>query len=165
MRILLTILFCLPLGAAGAVSDESEEKKEPALTDEAIRELTSEKLDDVTLRLLSNVFENQENAERCVDMRRIDRTHILDDKNVLFYMRGGDIYLNHMPRRCNGLRTADTFMYRTSGSRLCDLDMITKLDRFGSRFQPGISCGLGLFTPVEKEVAKKLRKGMKNRKR
>lgn len=49
-------------------------------------------------------------------------------------------------------------MYRTSLSQLCDLDMITVLNDFGSGFTPGASCGLGRFYPITKEEAKELRK-------
>ena len=58
-------------------------------------------------------------AERCVDLRSIDRTDVVDDYNILFYMRNGDVYVNHLPRRCPGLRRERTFSYRTTLSRLC----------------------------------------------
>lgn len=100
---------------------------------------------------------DEEEAERCVDVRSIDRTDVVDDYNILFYMRNGDIYVNHLPRRCPGLRRERTFSYRTTMSRLCNVDLITVLDRMGSGFQPGVSCGLGLFYPITSEEAQALK--------
>ena len=39
-------------------------------------------------------------------------------------------------------------MYRTSLSVLCDLDLITVLDRGGFGLRPMGSCGLGRFRPT-----------------
>jgi hypothetical protein len=100
---------------------------------------------------------DEEDTERCVDLRAIDRTDVVDDYNILFYMRSGDIYVNHLPRRCPGLRRERTFSYRTTMSRLCNVDLITVLDNMGSGFQPSVSCGLGLFYPITSEEAKALK--------
>ncbi len=93
-------------------------------------------------------------AKHCVSLLRIDRTDIIDDSNILFYMTDGTIYRNQLPHRCPGLRRADSFMYRTSLNQLCDLDIITVLNSLGFGFMRGPSCGLGSFQPVtEDEVA------------
>lgn len=42
-------------------------------------------------------------AEHCVSLRRIDRTEVVDDRNILFHMRGGNVYLNNLPHKCPGL--------------------------------------------------------------
>lgn len=99
-----------------------------------------------------------EDVERCISLRRIDRTEVIDDHNVLFYMRGGTIYRNQLPHRCPGLRHEKTFMYRTSLSQLCDLDVITVLYNHGFGFTPGSSCGLGRFHPITKDEIKALKR-------
>ena len=92
-------------------------------------------------------------SEKCVTVSRIDSTRVLDERNILFFMRGGKIYRNFLPHRCPGLTRRDAFSYRTSTSRLCDVDVITLLRPIGSGFSPGASCGLGKFYPVtEQEV-------------
>ncbi len=73
----------------------------------------------------------EDNSERCINLMRIDHTHILDDSNILFYMRGKKVYINKLSRRCPGLRRADSFMYKTSSSQLCNVDIITALDNIG----------------------------------
>jgi hypothetical protein len=101
---------------------------------------------------------DEDTAERCIPLRSISSTRVVDDHNILFYMRGGDIYRNQLPHRCPGLRNERTFMYRTSLSQLCDLDIITVLNDAGFGFTPGASCGLGRFYPITKEEAKALQK-------
>lgn len=87
----------------------------------------------------------------CVLLRNIDRTDVIDDYNILFYMRGSDIYHVRLPNRCAGLRIADSFMYSTSLSVLCELDVIRPLRHFGGRFTPTGACGLGRFRPIMKD--------------
>lgn len=95
--------------------------------------------------------------ERCISIRSIDRTDVVDDNNILFYMRNGNVYLNRLPHRCPGLRRERTFMYRTTMPRLCDVDIITVLDQAGFGFMPGASCGLGRFYPISEDEAKALK--------
>ncbi len=101
----------------------------------------------------------QEGSKRCVSLARIKRTDVVDDQNILFYMNGRKVYLNKLPHKCHGLARADAFMYRTSMSQLCDLDIITVLNNIGFGFMRGPSCGLGTFS-IDKERAKEL-KGQK----
>lgn len=84
----------------------------------------------------------------CVSLGRIDRTRIVNDSTILFYMLGSDVYVNHLPRRCNGLKRMDAFSYETSIGQLCSLDIIRGLRRLGGSFTPAAACGLGKFVPV-----------------
>src|SRR5690606_17824151 len=43
------------------------------------------------------------NPTRCISTTRLDRTEVVDNETVLFYMRGGDIYRNRLSRSCPGL--------------------------------------------------------------
>lgn len=99
--------------------------------------------------------------EQCLRLSSIDHTDVIDDQNILFYMHGKEIYRNHLPYPCAGLRINDTFMYRTSLNQLCNVDIITVLDNIGFGFSPRNSCGLGLFYPVTKDDAKKLKEQAK----
>lgn len=107
---------------------------------------------------LLKAMDNPDNAERCISLQQVDRTRILDDSDILFYMHGKKVYLNHLPHRCPGLKSAGTYMYRTSLNRLCNVDVITVLHRSGGGFSPGSGCGLGLFYPIDKETARALEK-------
>ncbi len=99
----------------------------------------------------------QDSSERCLSLMRIDHTFVLNDQNILFYLRGRKVYINKLPRRCPGLRRADSFMYKTSLSQLCSFDIVTALDNIGFGFSRGASCGLGKFYPIDSERAKELR--------
>ncbi len=92
-------------------------------------------------------------SERCVNLAALDSTEIIDDRNILFYMRGDQIYRNVLPRRCFGLQRNDAFSYRTNARQLCNVDTITVLQPFGGGLDEGATCRLGPFYPVvEAEV-------------
>jgi hypothetical protein len=103
-------------------------------------------------------FGDADKATRCVHSRYIDKTDVLDDGNILFYMRRGEVYINHMPNRCPGLRHGDVFTYQTSSSELCSVDMITVLERFGTSLRQGATCPLGLFYPIDAKLAQEMSK-------
>jgi hypothetical protein len=89
----------------------------------------------------------------CVDLRRIDHTKVVDDRNILFYMRGGGIYLNRMQHPAIGLDQSDMFAYRTHVGQLCELDTITVLERWGFGLTEGASSTLAKFMPIDKDRA------------
>ncbi len=96
-------------------------------------------------------------VENCVSIARIDHTKIIDDQTIVFYMRGDDIYVNNLPKRCPGLKRADSYSYRTSISQLCNVDLIRVLDSFaGDLPRPGVACGLGKFTLSSPEAVELL---------
>jgi len=84
-------------------------------------------------------------GERCISLARIKSVDVLDNQRILFHMQGGKKLINVLPHRCPGLRKNQPFMYRTSLSELCDLDIITLLDTGGFGLRPMGSCGLGPF--------------------
>lgn len=96
-------------------------------------------------------------SRNCVNVRRISRTDVLDDRSILFYMYGSEIYLNKLPHRCSGLRMADAFSYDVRTSQLCDIDMIRVVRTFGGGLSPGIGCPLGKFQQVSEEQVMFLR--------
>jgi hypothetical protein len=90
----------------------------------------------------------------CIIVSRIDNTDIIDDRTVLFFMRGHkEIYRNYLPHKCPNLEIEDRFGYQVSTSRLCKSDMLTVLPRLGFP----ISCRLGDFQPITKEEVEELR--------
>ncbi len=90
-------------------------------------------------------------TRECVGLRSIDRTRIVNDQTIVFYMLGKDVYVNYLPRRCNGLKRTDAFSYETSLSQLCHLDIIRGLRNFGGSLSPTVACGLGKFVPINEE--------------
>ncbi len=98
-------------------------------------------------------------GERCISVTRLRSTHVLDDRTLLFYMRGGDIYLNVLRYECRGLKIQNRFSYKVIANRLCSVDTITVLESFGTGLSSGISCGLGQFYGITEDEADFLRYG------
>jgi hypothetical protein len=98
-------------------------------------------------------------GERCLVTRRISRTKVVDDRTIIFYMRGTDTYVNILPRSCNGLRRENRFSYQAQSSRLCDIDGIVVLYQAGASLRAGANCKLGLFHPITREDAKAIIEG------
>jgi len=92
-------------------------------------------------------------ASRCVDLRSVDRTEIVNDRTILFYMRDKSILQNRLSHSCPGLRRGQPYMFSVSINQLCDLDTITLLDEMAFGFMQGATCGLGTFTPVSADEA------------
>lgn len=99
----------------------------------------------------------------CINLRDIDRTRILNNQQILFYLRRNRIYLNQLPHKCGGLRRNDTLSYRTSLNRLCRLDSITVLNQTGFGFTRGPTCGLGYFQEIDEVTADFLKETAKRR--
>jgi len=89
----------------------------------------------------------------CISTSRIRNTEIIDDRTILFYLRGGRIYSNVLQRDCPELEREDRFAYVARGGRLCSIDLIQVLPRFGVGFSIGATCALGQFHPVTSEEA------------
>ncbi|HET7132455.1 MAG TPA: hypothetical protein VFJ95_09410, partial [Gammaproteobacteria bacterium] len=71
----------------------------------------------------------------CVVTTSIDHTQAVDDRTILFFMRGKKVYRNYLPRKCPGLQRQNPIMYKTRGNRLCDVDTITVLQQWGARLE------------------------------
>ena len=104
----------------------------------------------------TDVAADDPEAVRCVQLIRVDRTKVVDDENIFFYMKNGTIYRNQLPRACPGLSREERFMYKVPTGRLCDLDIITVLTDFAGGLRPAAGCGLGKFHPVDPEEADEL---------
>jgi hypothetical protein len=100
---------------------------------------------------------DERSRQDCVVLRRIGTTSVIDDRTVLFYMRGGEIYENRLDRACPRLGRAGRFSYSVATGRLCSNDMITVFDPFDPA--PGVTCGLGDFRPILAEEAERLEQG------
>lgn len=77
----------------------------------------------------------------CLATYQIDRTKIVDDSTIIFYMHNGKAWKNTLPHKCSGLKYSNGFSYSTPTDTICsNLQTIKLIDR-------GTTCGLGEFTP------------------
>jgi hypothetical protein len=91
--------------------------------------------------------------ERCISTNRIRETEVIDDRTILFYLRGRQTYVNMLEHNCAGLENAGRFIMETRGGRLCSVDTVTVLLLAGARGMPGMTCFLGDFYPIPREEA------------
>ena len=90
-------------------------------------------------------------AKSCVYLPDVDHTKIVDNRNILFYLRNNTILQNSMREQCYGLHDKTRFTYGTSVlKRLCAGDMITLLaDLSFGGVASANTCKLGMFLPVD----------------
>lgn len=92
--------------------------------------------------------------EACVLLNRVARNVAANDRQVVFFMKGGTNYLNVLDQSCPALKAGDyrfIFQYRTASAkitRLCDYDGFT-VEKQTSR----VGCSLGQFIPITAEEA------------
>ena len=94
--------------------------------------------------------DNPAPSPSCLQLRRIDRTEVVDSRNILFYLKDRTIYQNALPHACATLVDDKPFMYRVTMNQLCDSDVITVLERWTFGFTPTETCMLGDFKLVDK---------------
>jgi len=93
---------------------------------------------------------------RCISPTAIDRTEVIDERTILFHMRGGKVYRNRLAFDCPRLVREKRFSYDLRTNNLCSVDSITVLEYWGASLREGMSCGLGEFYPITKEEAELL---------
>jgi hypothetical protein len=102
-------------------------------------------------------FDFDRTPKKCITTSRIRDTDIIDDRTIVFRMRGNrEVYRNYLPRECPGLERNDRFSHRTMNGQLCDIDTITVLEQFAGRINESFTCRLGEFIPITREEAEEL---------
>lgn len=100
----------------------------------------------------------------CLSVSRIRNTDIIDDRTILFFLRGNkQTYRAYLPRECPGLERNDRFAYEARNGQLCDVDVITVLEQIGVSLTPTFTCRLGKFIPITAEEAQDLKLGQEDR--
>jgi hypothetical protein len=103
-----------------------------------------------------------DNMRECIQVRRIRRAEVLDDKTVAFRMQGSPVYLNILAKECPGLARENRFTYRTTVSALCRMDSIAVLfDDASGGMRTGPGCNLGPFHLISRDDLKALKEAMK----
>ncbi len=92
-----------------------------------------------------------EDGQRCINSRTIRRTDVVDDSNIIFYMRGSKIYLNTLPKTCKGLSDERRFTYGSYTRSLCEFDRISVLKDSTFGAYEGRACKLGRFRLVTQD--------------
>ena len=88
-------------------------------------------------------------AVDCRPIVQIRETRVRNDQVIDFRTGAKKWYRNTLPSSCPSLGFEERFLYKTSLSQLCSVDIITVLHTNGGTLTQGASCGLGKFQPVE----------------
>jgi hypothetical protein len=88
-------------------------------------------------------------ATNCLTRSQYRETRIRDDSTIDFMRNSTSGWRNTLPNRCPGLRSANAFTFRSTGSQICSLDIIHVLETTGGTPRRGTACGLGRFVPIE----------------
>lgn len=84
----------------------------------------------------------------CITTRQIEDVNAVSDRVILFHLKNGRTYRNDLPNACpQATRSGSAFSYRTTGSRLCAVDVV-QIAEPASGFAYG-GCQLGKFTRYE----------------
>lgn len=84
---------------------------------------------------------------RCITIRQIRSTHVIDDRTIHFVMNNRLMFRNELPTTCPGLGFSRAFAHNSRTSQLCSVDTITVVQAGGG--VPGARCGLGMFQPMK----------------
>jgi len=98
-----------------------------------------------------------ERTRNCVSTRRIRRTHIVDDRNLLFYLGTRTVLLNTTQEQCPGLKRDGRFSFSTNSGVLCKGDGIAGMRDALGRTRPVPKCSLGIFYQISREDADAMR--------
>jgi hypothetical protein len=82
----------------------------------------------------------------CLQAEDVDHTHVLNDHQILFYMRGKKIWLNTLHGRCITLPFQEGFVWSSGFPEYCANAEAIRVVRSGE------VCQLGEFTPYEQPV-------------
>jgi len=98
---------------------------------------------------------DQEAASTSIDPRSclahptINRTKILNNRNIVFVTRNDTIYSNELPKQCPGLKRNSLVNYGIANGRLCAGDRFQVLwEASPGNFMPASMCQLGSFRPI-----------------
>jgi hypothetical protein len=79
----------------------------------------------------------------CLQTSQIDRTDIVNDSAIVFFMKGGKAYMNTMRIPCSSLKMEDGFAYMNDVPEICSASQTIRVLRSGN------FCELGQFTPFD----------------
>ena len=85
----------------------------------------------------------------CLPHPTINRTKILNDRNIVFVTQNDTIYNNELPKQCPSLKRTSLVSYNVASGRLCAGDRFQLLWEASPRnFVPAFVCQLGTFRPI-----------------
>jgi hypothetical protein len=85
----------------------------------------------------------------CLPHPTIDRTKVLNDRNIVFVTRDDTIYHNELPKQCPSLKRNSLVNYGIANGRVCVGDRFQVLwETSPGNYLPASMCQLGSFRPI-----------------
>lgn len=137
----LTLSLIASAALTAAACTTAEERSARRATNEAAAELSADgKSFGDGARLAGE-------ARTCVPINQLRNTIVRSDRVIDWQTNGRQMYRTVLAQSCPQLGFEQRFTYATSITQLCAQDIITVLQ--GPGVQPGASCGLAPFQPIE----------------
>jgi hypothetical protein len=96
----------------------------------------------IALACATPLFADTPKAEIvCLDIDHVDHTSVIDGRTILFYVKGGKVWKNTLPRECPSLKFERAFSQEITAGKICSNKQMIRVLRTGTR------CSLGEFTP------------------
>ena len=96
-------------------------------------------------------------SRNCINTRRIRRTYIVDDRNLLFYLGTRTVLLNTIQTQCSDLKRDGQFSWTSNSGVLCKGDRIAGGRNPWGPTGPIARCQLGVFQQISREQADAMR--------
>jgi hypothetical protein len=76
----------------------------------------------------------------CINPTQIRKQTIVSDQDIQFELNTGDVWVNHLPRACSGLKFQQGFTWEVHGTLVCSNKQMIRVK------DEGTICALGEFT-------------------
>lgn len=155
-----TALFVSTLGAGGAWSEipaaeaapdapaDPDDKTAPALVDDILNATTDK--------------DAYVDSPRCLRLHKIRGVQVIDERHIAFRTGRDEYFLVQMQHRCPGLTRESAIAYATNSSRVCELDQLHAVIRFGPTSERlGPACAIPGFQEITREQLTVLRDSLR----
>lgn len=76
----------------------------------------------------------------CLNTLQIRKQSVLSDQDIQFEMNNGDVWVNHLPHNCSGLKSQGGFAWNVHNATVCSNQEIIHV------LNDGPTCTIGEFT-------------------
>lgn len=161
--LILSIGLCLGLylGAMGPVHAGTEPGTEPEQDRAPPAEPGQEFSPEIEALLNETTGDDGYGSlERCINVRSIRDTDVLDERHIVFELPSQKYYLVRFENDCHRLRRDVGIAYEPRGSQLCRLDFVRAIDNL-SMGDIGPPCSIPGFYEVSVEQVALLKEALK----
>ena len=159
--LILTLILGLGGGLAGPVHAGTEAGNEPEQSGAADAKSDLEFSPEIEALLNETTStDGYGSLERCITVRSIRSTDVLDERHIVFELPSKKYYLVRFEHQCHRLRRDGAIAYEPRGTQLCRLDYVRAIDNL-STGDVGPPCSIPGFYEVSIEQVALLKEALK----